>query len=394
MRNIIITGGGFSNKGAQAMTLITVDELKKRYPDHEIFLLLPDKNSIPKEELDIYNFKTMGWYPIKFARCQSKPLLRAFYYLKNHSELKEAENIYRNSDLMVDISGYALGSNWDYKICSDYLDNFEFAKAFRIPVYLMPQSFGPFEFNDEYADALNMRISSLLSYAKVICARESDGYNALLTHYNLNNVQLSTDLVLNNKEIDLKNVFKTVPEFDLPEISENSVGIIPNSRTIEVGNKQLILNLYKSIIDELLSLGKHVYILSHSSLDAKLCREVKSIIKEDKKVYLIEKDFSCLEFNKIVKQFQFVVASRFHSIVHAFKNGIPCISIGWAVKYNDLMSEFGQQYFAFDVRNGINNNDVIERIDYMNLHMSEESCKIEEHLREIQKHNVFDVLPD
>ena len=32
MRNIIITGGGLENKGAQAMTFITVNELAKRFP--------------------------------------------------------------------------------------------------------------------------------------------------------------------------------------------------------------------------------------------------------------------------------------------------------------------------------------------------------------------------
>ena len=30
MKNIIITGGELFNKGAQAMTFITVDEMKKR----------------------------------------------------------------------------------------------------------------------------------------------------------------------------------------------------------------------------------------------------------------------------------------------------------------------------------------------------------------------------
>ena len=39
MRNIIITGGELFNKGAQAMTFVTVNELKKRFPDHQIYLL-------------------------------------------------------------------------------------------------------------------------------------------------------------------------------------------------------------------------------------------------------------------------------------------------------------------------------------------------------------------
>lgn len=39
MRNVIITGGELFNKGAQAMTFIAVDELRRRFPEHQIFLL-------------------------------------------------------------------------------------------------------------------------------------------------------------------------------------------------------------------------------------------------------------------------------------------------------------------------------------------------------------------
>ena len=49
-----------------------------------------------------------------------------------------------------------------------------------------------------------------------------------------------------------------------------------------------------------------------------------------------------------LKQFQFIVASRFHAIVHAFKNGIPCIALGWATKYYDLMKQFGQEQYMLD----------------------------------------------
>lgn len=35
---ILIVGANFENKGAQSMLFITVDELKKRIPDCEVFL--------------------------------------------------------------------------------------------------------------------------------------------------------------------------------------------------------------------------------------------------------------------------------------------------------------------------------------------------------------------
>ena len=37
MKNILITGANFGNKGAQSMLFITVDELRKKYGDCKIW---------------------------------------------------------------------------------------------------------------------------------------------------------------------------------------------------------------------------------------------------------------------------------------------------------------------------------------------------------------------
>ena len=136
------------NKGAQAMTFIAVDELHRRFPDHQIYVLSEMDMERSATEKACFNFEFTGWYPLKFARCQTNALLRCACLLRNRGELKEAEALYRNCDAMVDISGYALGSVWSDEVCGRYLDHLEFAKAFHIPVYLMPQSFGPFDFGE------------------------------------------------------------------------------------------------------------------------------------------------------------------------------------------------------------------------------------------------------
>lgn len=37
VKRILIVGANFENKGAQSMLFITVDEIKKRIPDGEVF---------------------------------------------------------------------------------------------------------------------------------------------------------------------------------------------------------------------------------------------------------------------------------------------------------------------------------------------------------------------
>lgn len=392
MRNIIITGGELFNKGAQAMTFIAVDQLKRRFPEHKIYVLSEMDCARPKEEKALYAFEFMGWNPIKFARSQSNPLLRLICILRNKRELYEAENIYRNTDLMIDVSGYALGSNWDFNYCNRYLDHLEFAKAFKIPVYLMPQSFGPFDFAGEEGRILDKRIRELLPETRIICAREQEGYDALKKTYGLSNVIRTNDLVLNNKEINVENIFRDVPIFEVPDINKKSVGIIPNARAMEVGQRDILDELYAEVIRVLLDKGYSVYLLSHSTMDREICKDIKLKYQEENSVILLDQEFSCLEFDEIVKQFDFTIASRFHSIVHAYKNGIPCVSLGWAVKYYDLLVQFKQEQYCFDVREEINKTLFFDKIEQMDMNHMQEATRIINSLKEIQSENIFDIL--
>ena len=391
MRNIIITGGELFNKGAQAMTFVAVDAIRRRFPDHQIYLLSEMDLQRPAAEKAPYSLKFMGWYPIKFAHCQSHPLLRLACKVRNGKELREAEELYKSCDAMVDISGYALGSTWSDAVCNRYLDHLEFARAFGIPVYLMPQSFGPFDFG-ETRKALDSRIQKLLPTAKVIFAREQEGYDALVNSYGLKNVRLARDLVLSNTGIDLANVFVSVPNFDLPEIRPNSVAVVPNSMNSNVSIQDAVLSIYTEAINTLLNRGKTVYIISHSAMDAALCRELKEAFSADRTVVLLDGDFSCLEFNELVKNFAYLVASRFHSIVHAFKNGTPCIALGWATKYADLLTLFGQEQYVLDFRDEIGAGTVSSAIEKMDSAYQEESAKIRKKLVSVQEQNVFDVI--
>lgn len=391
MRNIIITGGELFNKGAQAMTFIAANEIKLRFPNHQIYLLSEMDLARSHEERSVYAFDFTGWYPVKFAKSQHNPLLRLACKLRSGKEFAEAEAIYKNCDAMIDISGYALGSNWDARNNNRYLDHLEFAHAFGIPVYLMPQSFGPFDFGKEHP-GIDERCRKLLPTCKAILAREQEGYDALVNTYGLTNVHLAPDLVLNNKGIDLANVFKEIPNMDLPEIMPGSIAIVPNGRNLSVGNDQEVLELYRSAIACGLAQGKNVYLLHHATSDAKICAQLKESFADETRVVLLEREFSCLQFNALVPQFDYLVASRFHSIVHAYKNGIPCVILGWAKKYEALAAQFDQQQYLFDVRNCVDRFALCAAMNCMDKNQDAENRKIKAHLCQVQKENVFDIL--
>lgn len=393
MKNIIIAGGGLVNKGAQAMTLISICELKKRYPDHRIFLLTWNVSSEERMRNAIYDFELLSVPPLKFAQAAKNPLKRAAFTLHYGKTFREVDEIYRNTDLLIDISGYALSSNWSVKVCNDYLDNIEYALAYGIPVYLMPQSFGPFDFQDESGKAIDVRIRTLMPQVKLICARETEGYQAMHDHYGLvKNTVLSKDMVLASRINDYSSALRECVKYNTFEISYNSVCLIPN---FKVNNTTLhnIQNIYCSIIKKCLSFDLIVYLIYHSTLDIDLCANLKSAFADDDRVVFLEHDHSCIEFNELVKKFRFVVSSRFHAIVHALKNGVPCVALGWAVKYEELMKLFGQEKYVVDLREEISPDDLTQTIEEMYSNYETESRRIQETLPNVcAEKNIFDKI--
>ncbi len=50
MKNIIITGGELFNKGAQSMLFIAIDNIKKRFPNHQVLVMSPMNAARPLSE--------------------------------------------------------------------------------------------------------------------------------------------------------------------------------------------------------------------------------------------------------------------------------------------------------------------------------------------------------
>ena len=391
MRKILITGGELENKGAQSMTYIVVDELHKRFPNHKIVLHSPfdvNKSEEIKSNLK-FDITVLGDVIPVLGKMHFKQ--RLYYMLKGYDKetYSKTKKFFEEVDMLIDISGYGLGSDWnDYEV-ENYLYRILCAKYFGIKVWSMPHSIGPFDYKGIQAVKMKRKIKKVLKYASVICAREKHGYDILTKQLGLKNVIKTYDLVLNNKSIDLQNVFHIVPELNIPDIKLNSIAIIPNQQNSKFGNEQEVLNIYKDIIEKMISKGKNVYILRHSKMDLPICQK---IAKLNSNAILLENEFSCVEFNNFVNKFDFVIASRFHSVVHAYKNAVPCITLGWAVKYLELHNLFMQDNFVFNVRENMDRDAILSAIEYMDNNFKSESDKISLCLRDVQKENVFDIL--
>lgn len=400
-KKVLIVGANFENKGAQSMLFITVDELKKRMPGCDVFFA-----GCEVFDEDVYAFQELYYSePAKnIALGHKKVALEIKCFVKdcvkfvigrriNLFRYNEVKNIISSIDLIIDVSGFNLGKKWSVEIQESYLNNIRLAKKYNIPIIMMPQSFGSFDYPEDKKFLLD-EIGELLKYPKIIFAREKEGYQMLTEQFGLSNVQLSTDLVLQNNGVDISNIYKnSLKKTMLPDVVENAVALIPNTQCFNHGDKDKNIKMYKEVISYLLKAEKTVYIFRHSREDFPICKLIAEQFQENKNVVLLDNEFSCLEYDEFVKKFDFVICSRFHGIVHAYRNYIPCILLGWAVKYQELAANVGQEQFAFDITDSNFNSEQVKKvIDLLLFSKDKESAIIKAHVTEIRKNNCFDKI--
>ena len=407
MKKILITGANFINKGAQSMLFITMDEIYKRIPDAEIFFATFEENI----DVSKYRFKIVYYNPVSVSialepenynrirlnaklKNAAKKMLGQGKYIVNVKRLTEIRELIPAIDLIIDISGFGLGDKWGVKGSENYLNNIRLARKYSKPIILMPQSFGPFDFPEDAKEKLISEIKDVLAYPVMIFAREEQGYR-LLKDLGLNNVEKSYDLVLQNKGVDVKNIYVNpsfIAEYYLR--TKQNVAVIPNVQCFRHGNNEKNISLYKTLITNLISEGRNVYLVSHSSEDASICTQLKGLFAEDPQVVLFDEELTCLEYDFFVKQFDFIVCSRFHGIVHAYRNAIPCVILGWSVKYIELAKVLGQEKYCFDItetEEGLTGR-IGKSISELDKNHEKESRIIAQKLLDIQSNNCFDSI--
>ncbi len=283
------------------------------------------------------------------------------------------DHIIKEADFFLDISGYGLTSKGGLLSNIGHLLDIVTAKKYAIPYYIFPQSIGPFNFPMKYKFLLPL-IALYLKYPRKIYVREKEGFQ-LVSKFS-KNVAKGTDIVLQNREYNLLNIFRDGMKIKSFEIGNGSVGIIPNARVLKESQANDIYAIYNQIIERLIKAKKDVYLIRHSYEDIEICEKIKSYFPDKQNVVLVSDDLNAIELEDIISKFDFVIASRYHSIVQAYKKGVPALVIGWATKYPELLNDFGQLYYFFDARKKIDTLIIESKINKLINEYNEERTRI------------------
>ncbi len=395
VRKFIVTGIQMRNKGSQAMFLALRSALESIYPDCEV-IGFANKYSDPGQ----YAFKLLPYdaytrFLLKY-RLEKVPFLPqvASHFLGMMKKdgrwvgsVSRMKRALREADAIFDASGYTLGSGWGKEGGRLLLETIRTARRYGKDIILMPQSFGPFDWGEADDAEFLEEIRKELGYCLNIYAREREGYDALKS-LGLGNVTLSADMVIREKVFpEVREILASSTGKGIEYPMSGAVGLIINENVFRVGNASAVMQLYVHILDRLIDNGESVYVLNTSTADADLVKEVVGRAKSPEAVSLISGEYSSPQLIDIIGRFKYVVASRYHSIVFAYRSGVPAVILGWSSKYKDLAEHFAQKDYMFDIREP-NAEGIFEQIDTMARRYDEESLIIKGHLGVVQATSV------
>ena len=365
MEYIVVVGAKMSNTGSQSMVFQIVGEMHKRFPNKKVVALMNHKRALVENMNEIYNFEIISFCPADilylYGGIQNVAGRMLGVSKKNINHIKA---VLQNTCLAFDVSGYSLSSNWSGANSLKYLYQIAILKKYQIPIVIMPQSFGPFEYGVVFKQYINRLGKKLLPYPNIIFAREKYSYHIVRKQFGLNNVAISMDMVLLGKEVDQSILLKPTIKLREYSIQEGCIAVVPNNKLAEKFSLEAALEIYVSAINYLTECKKKVYIVQHSETDRNLCNKLAAKFHTNKDITLLQANLSCLEYDLLIRHFDFIIASRYHALVHAYKQKVPCIAIGWSEKYNNLLDILKQDRYMIDAKK-FNKEELFKKIDIM-----------------------------
>lgn len=388
MKYIIITGVNFNNKGAQAMMFHLYYYLQKKYPDKKVVALCKNTEKQLKRYWERYKIRVVSFYLADSFYVEGG-LYRVAGCIKGIQSRKNAarlQKILRNTDLCVDASGFNFSNKFGLLDNYAWLKNIEIMKRHKIPVVIMPQSFGPFDFPNWYGWGVKAKARTVLQYPKKIFAREQAGFDDLKEQFHVKELFLSPDLVLLGNDLKPRAFYRNLADMKRYKVAEGSVAVVPNQKLKAHSTDLNGESIYVSTIEALLEENKKVYIIRHCDSDKKFCETLSQKFQGNGNVVYIDEDLDCMEYAELIRHFDFAVVSRYHGIVHSYKAGTPCVVIGWADKYQELTQQLTQSQYVMDL-NSFDARKLRAKIHEMCLNCKDERAVINRCYSELRKSN-------
>jgi len=322
-----IYGVGTWNRGAELMTIAVSENIRKRFPGARV-AVSPWFGSF--ESRGHYNLHTVfedgvsgPWH----GRWRLKAARAALGFLSPGSLPGFGMMLPKEVDVVLDASGFAFSDQWGPDPARRLLRKMEASVYRGKPLFLLPQALGPFR-KPEVANACRR----LFSRADWMAARDNDSLGHVRGLGSYSNLRLYPDFT--SSIHGLGNFSGKLPS--------PYVAVVPNARILDkTAQGQSYLEFLVQVAGYLDQRGHHpVFVIHDEFQDKEIFNQVQARAGRPW-ICVDHKDPRVLK--TILGGASFVIGSRFHALISALSQSVPCLGIGWSHKYETLFHEFGIQ---------------------------------------------------
>ncbi len=332
----MVAGGGFTNKGAEAMVLAVADVLQDRLPNLNIYVIAPFGEARAIEDA--------GLIPTGRGHPRS-PVARFRSAIRTR-------HAYRTCRAFIDVGGYQFGDAWGTKRAGQKAELLSSLASRRVPIFLMPQAWGPFS-----SRGLSHTVRRIVDASTVCFVRDAASMRMMHDLFGAGNPKIcfAHDIAWN-----FRGAASSVGERLLDQAGWKrdrcalTVAVTPNLRVYEksegTGAQSQYVRFLMQVTRHLCSMhNAQVVLIGHELSLAKtrvkddrtLCSLLLDLLDGKWPVVHVDAEMSAADVKSVIGNCDLLVASRYHALISALSQSIPVAAAGWSHKYDELLKEVG-----------------------------------------------------
>ncbi|MGL6225975.1 MAG: polysaccharide pyruvyl transferase family protein [Thermoguttaceae bacterium] len=327
--NILITGVGRDNKGSELMLCAVMQHLRATFPSARIVAGFTGSFA-DRTDGRLYQLLTPLW-----GRAA-----HVFSWLPEKTRLEWGGWILpKEIDVIIDASGFCFGDPWsDEYVKTNVRERLECLHA-NVPLIMLPQAFGPFN-----RSSIIPIVKPLFDAARLIFARDGRSLELVQT------ITGPTEKL--SRAPDFTSPVQGFVPNSFPATLHGGIAVLPNQKMLDKADAQTksqYLDFLEQCIRRVEQTGLPGFILCHQREDGK----VVSLLEErGVKTLPVIRETNPLFIKGILGTCRLVIGSRYHGLINALSQGVPCIGTSWSHKYRFLFEEYDcEGYLMEDLSN-------------------------------------------
>ena len=255
----------------------------------------------------------------------------------------------KNIDVIINAGGYSTGDFW-LKIHGERrfnkrLERYKKFKKKGKKLIFLPQAFDTFD-----SPYMKRFLQEFYEVSDLIIARDKISYDNV------------TKNLKDKSKIELFPDFTNLLEVKSSDTLKNTVTIIPNYKIVQtkVVTEKYYLKFLYDIVLVSKKMGYEVNLLNHEGeLDLILINKLSKKLNFNHNIITNKNP---LKVKKEIGNSKLVITGRFHGLVSALSQSIPCFTTSWSHKYKELLNDYDSLDSIIDIKDYNSSLDKIKEI--------------------------------